>query len=175
MVFSIYKYYVCINTLPQVEAFVSLFYNCCLVTYTQYPLSIQLTELVIQPIAISITLYNSLKGNRFPSANICKRQTFVWKREERLPSRIWLLTSTWYMCVCRCMYVQKLDVYLITPMYCKSLTLLYSLLFRYQFFLQLKRDVLNGRIPLAFDALVELCSLVVQCKLYCFGGSHTFE
>ncbi|XP_067936715.1 band 4.1-like protein 4A [Watersipora subatra] len=36
---------------------------------------------------------------------------------------------------------------------------------RYQFFLQLKRDVLNGRITLAFDHLVELCSLVIQSEL----------
>jgi len=40
----------------------------------------------------------------------------------------------------------------------------FNFLFRYQFFLQLKRDVLTGRIPIAFDNLVELCALVVQCK-----------
>lgn len=35
---------------------------------------------------------------------------------------------------------------------------------RYLFFLQLKQDVLQGRLPVAIDILIELGALVVQCK-----------
>ena len=34
---------------------------------------------------------------------------------------------------------------------------------RYQFFLQLKLDILTGRLPCEFDMCVELAALAVQC------------
>jgi len=34
---------------------------------------------------------------------------------------------------------------------------------RYQFFLQLKLDILSGRLPCEFDTCVELAAYVVQC------------
>lgn len=36
---------------------------------------------------------------------------------------------------------------------------------RYQFFLQLKQDVLQGRLPVTFDLASQLGAYVVQCKL----------
>lgn len=36
---------------------------------------------------------------------------------------------------------------------------------RYQFFLQLKQDVLQGRLPVTFDLATQLGAYVVQCKL----------
>jgi len=36
--------------------------------------------------------------------------------------------------------------------------------FRYQFFLQVKQDILQGRLPVTFDLAAELGSYVVQCK-----------
>lgn len=36
--------------------------------------------------------------------------------------------------------------------------------FRYQFFLQVKQDILQGRLPVAFDLLAELGAYAVQCK-----------
>lgn len=35
---------------------------------------------------------------------------------------------------------------------------------RYQFYLQLKQDVLQGRLPVAFDLAAQLGAFVVQCK-----------
>ena len=36
---------------------------------------------------------------------------------------------------------------------------------RYQFFLQVKLDILQGRLPVAQDLAVDLASLALQCKL----------
>lgn len=36
---------------------------------------------------------------------------------------------------------------------------------RYQFFLQVKQDVLQGRLPVAFDLCAELCAYIVQSEL----------
>lgn len=36
--------------------------------------------------------------------------------------------------------------------------------FRYQFFLQVKQDILQGRLPVSFDLAAELGAYVVQCK-----------
>lgn len=36
---------------------------------------------------------------------------------------------------------------------------------RYQFFLQIKQDVLQGRLPVSTDLAAELAALAVQCKL----------
>ena len=35
---------------------------------------------------------------------------------------------------------------------------------RYQFFLQVRRDILQGRLPVTFDLAAELCAYAVQCK-----------
>ena len=35
---------------------------------------------------------------------------------------------------------------------------------RYQFFLQVKRDVVQGRLPLPYDLATELAAYSVQCK-----------
>ena len=37
---------------------------------------------------------------------------------------------------------------------------------RYQFFLQVKRDILQGRLPVPFDLASELCAYAVQCKCW---------
>ena len=37
---------------------------------------------------------------------------------------------------------------------------------RYQFYLQLKQDVLQGRLPVSFDLAAQLGAYVVQCKLH---------
>ena len=39
-----------------------------------------------------------------------------------------------------------------------------SILYRYQFFLQVKRDILQGRLPVQFDLSVELAAYAAQCK-----------
>ena len=36
-------------------------------------------------------------------------------------------------------------------------------LLRYQFFLQVKRDILHGRLPVSFEEAVELFAYAVQC------------
>lgn len=36
--------------------------------------------------------------------------------------------------------------------------------FRYQLFLQVKQDVLQGRLPVAFELAAELGAFVVQCE-----------
>lgn len=38
------------------------------------------------------------------------------------------------------------------------------LLFRYQLFLQVKQDVLQGRLPISFELAAELGAYIVQCK-----------
>lgn len=43
---------------------------------------------------------------------------------------------------------------------------------RYQFYLQLKQDVLQGRLPVAFDLAAQLGAYVVQCK-YTHAAFHT--
>ena len=43
----------------------------------------------------------------------------------------------------------------------KICVLFYS---RYQFFLQVKQDILQGRLPVSFDLAAELGAYVVQCK-----------
>ena len=45
-------------------------------------------------------------------------------------------------------------------------TIFHSLSFRYQFFLQLKRDILQGRLPVSFDLSAELAAYAVQCELW---------
>ena len=37
---------------------------------------------------------------------------------------------------------------------------------RYQFFLQVKLDVLQGRLPVAHELAVDLAALALQCKYY---------
>ena len=37
---------------------------------------------------------------------------------------------------------------------------------RYQFFLQVKQDVLQGRLPVTQDLAVELAALSLQCKYF---------
>lgn len=54
------------------------------------------------------------------------------------------------------------------------------LLHRYQFFLQVKQDILQGRLPVSFDLAAELGAYVVQCKNififnYCVVGSTIFQ
>ena len=44
-----------------------------------------------------------------------------------------------------------------------STTGVWWMLYRYQFFLQLKLDILTGRLPCEFDTCVELAAYVVQC------------
>lgn len=39
-----------------------------------------------------------------------------------------------------------------------------SILFRYQLFLQVKQDVLQGRLPISFELAAELGAFIVQCK-----------
>lgn len=39
---------------------------------------------------------------------------------------------------------------------------------RYQFFLQIKQDILQGRLPVSFDLAAELGAYVVQCKISSF-------
>lgn len=41
---------------------------------------------------------------------------------------------------------------------------LFLLIHRYQFFLQVKQDILQGRLPVSFDLAAELGAYVVQCK-----------
>lgn len=38
---------------------------------------------------------------------------------------------------------------------------------RYQFFLQLKQDILEGRLECPLSTGVELCALALQCKFLC--------
>lgn len=38
------------------------------------------------------------------------------------------------------------------------------LLFRYQLFLQVKQDVLQGRLPISFELAAELGAYIIQCK-----------
>lgn len=49
--------------------------------------------------------------------------------------------------------------------------------FRYQFFLQVKQDILQGRLPAPFELLAELGAYAVQCKLDFFFCSifHLFK
>lgn len=37
---------------------------------------------------------------------------------------------------------------------------------RYQFYLQIKQDILQGRLPIPFDLTAELGAYAVQCKSY---------
>ena len=37
---------------------------------------------------------------------------------------------------------------------------------RYQFYLQLKQDVMQGRLPVTFECQAQLGAYVVQCKYY---------
>lgn len=40
--------------------------------------------------------------------------------------------------------------------------------FRYQFFLQVKKDILQGRLPVTTELAAELAALALQCKFYFF-------
>jgi hypothetical protein len=40
----------------------------------------------------------------------------------------------------------------------------YTVGFRYQFFLQVKEDIFQGRLPVSHELAVELASLALQCK-----------
>ena len=41
---------------------------------------------------------------------------------------------------------------------------MFLMYFRYQFFLQVKRDILQGRLPVSFETGAELAALAVQCE-----------
>lgn len=46
---------------------------------------------------------------------------------------------------------------------------------RYQLFLQIKHDVLQGRLPVSFELAAELGAFVVQCKCTnCISTKPTF-
>ena len=47
---------------------------------------------------------------------------------------------------------------------CFELSLLITT-FRYQFFLQLKQDILRGILPCPFEVSVQLAAYTLQCKL----------
>jgi len=44
--------------------------------------------------------------------------------------------------------------------------------FRYQFFLQIKQDIAQSRLPVPFNLLAQLCAYAVQCKY--FGSASSF-
>lgn len=48
---------------------------------------------------------------------------------------------------------------------CVCICSLISFCFRYQFFLQVKQDILQGRLPVSFELAAELGAYIVQCKL----------
>ena len=47
-----------------------------------------------------------------------------------------------------------------------SLITLYVFFCRYQFFLQLKQDILAGRLEVPYDVAVELGAYMLQCKCH---------
>ena len=47
---------------------------------------------------------------------------------------------------------------------CLKLIWIIILFFRYQFFLQLKYDLLYGRLDCPFETVVELAAFALQCK-----------
>ena len=65
---------------------------------------------------------------------------------------------------------------------CKFFSLSYCLLYRYQFVLQVKRDIVQGRLPVPFDVAAELGAWALQCELsnkknkedYRLENLHTF-
>lgn len=57
--------------------------------------------------------------------------------------------------------------------YSSEPNLLREELTRYQFFLQLKQDILEGRLECPDNVTVELAALALQCKtIYLFSLSH---
>ncbi|XP_074650162.1 band 4.1-like protein 4 isoform X1 [Tubulanus polymorphus] len=56
-------------------------------------------------------------------------------------------------------------VYFGVKFYAADPCLLKEELTRYQFFLQVKRDILQGRLPVTFDQAAELCAYAVQSEL----------
>lgn len=42
--------------------------------------------------------------------------------------------------------------------------MLYFINFSYQLFLQVKQDVLQGRLPISFELAAELGAYIIQCK-----------
>lgn len=47
----------------------------------------------------------------------------------------------------------------------QSVDIVSNLFHRYQFFLQIKQDILQGRLPVSFDLAAELGAYVVQCEI----------
>lgn len=45
-----------------------------------------------------------------------------------------------------------------------ALLLFLFVFFRYQFFLQVKKDILQGRLPVTTELAAELAALALQCK-----------
>lgn len=47
---------------------------------------------------------------------------------------------------------------------CSNVIFYFKFIFRYQFFLQIKQDIVQGRLPVTFDLAAELGAYVVQCE-----------
>ena len=61
--------------------------------------------------------------------------------------------------------VAPITLYLGVKFYAADPCRLVEEITRYQFFLQVKQDVLQGRLPVLHDLAVELAALALQCKL----------
>ena len=53
--------------------------------------------------------------------------------------------------------VWNVDLYVLLAMY------------RYQFFLQIKRDIVQGRLPVSYELAAELAAYAVQCEFLCLN------
>ena len=60
--------------------------------------------------------------------------------------------------------VAPITLYLGVKFYAADPCRLVEEITRYQFFLQVKQDVLQGRLPVTQDLAVELAALALQCK-----------
>lgn len=60
--------------------------------------------------------------------------------------------------------VAPITLYLGVKFYAADPCRLVEEITRYQFFLQVKQDVLQGRLPVSLDLAVELAALALQCK-----------
>ena len=60
--------------------------------------------------------------------------------------------------------VAPITLYLGVKFYAADPCRLVEEITRYQFFLQVKQDVLQGRLPVPHDLAVELAALALQCK-----------
>lgn len=115
------------------------------------------------------TAYFGLRYLDFEGQTVRKADTSRWKITQLIKSITIISQQHWLDANTRLSRQLKenkdiYELYFSVKFYAVDPCKLVEEITRYQFYLQLKQDVLQGRLPVTFDLASQLGAYVVQCK-----------